>query len=425
MMRTKEAPSYQPITIPSIPTAEKVVLRNGTPCYTLNIGEQEVIRMECLFPANSWIDPHPLMTFFAVKMLLEGTGTRSSAQINNTLDRYGAFTEVVHTADYYGITVYTMPKFLPEILPVIADILENASFPEADWLKLLNISRQQLRVNQEQNSWLANAKFKAALYGGESRYGYSQNEKDLDQIQRETVQNFYKDHIQKASLFIFLSGKVSEQTIDLVESHLGTRMTQSSTSIPAVSPPDTTHQKREFYQIERPDSSQLTLRMGARVIGRKHPHYFKLLVTNEILGGYFGSRLMTNIREEKGLTYGISSHLSNLKESTHFVIGTDVKKDAHPELMEEIHKEIKSLQTEKVDPDELERVKNIMAGEFARSLSTAFEISDLHQSIVLNDLPGDFYDNYLDRIRAVTADDIMYIANEMLQVDQMIEVVVG
>jgi predicted Zn-dependent peptidase len=165
--------------------------------------------------------------------------------------------------------------------------------------------------------------------------------------------------------------------------------------------------------------------MGRILFNRHHQDYFKMLVTNEILGGYFGSRLMKNIREEKGLTYGISSHLVTLRNAGYFMIGTDVKKEFTQQTIDEIKKEISKLQTELVGEDELTTVKNFMAGEFAGSLNTAFEVADRQKILLLDGLPSDFFNHYIDQIHATTSEDIRLMANTYLQPDDMLTVIAG
>ncbi len=421
----KAIPPYQPITSPVIPGSSQLLLGNGIPLHWISTGEQEVIKIECLFPAPSWQYPHPKISFFGIKMLLEGTGSKSSADIARTLDLYGAFTEIVHTPDYYGLAIYAMPKFLPHVLPVVAEVLDDASFPGKEWDNLLNIVSQQLKVNQEQNSWLAGSKFKAAMFGDSSRYGYSQNEADLSTLGVEEAKAFYSTFIREAPFYIFASGKVSDASVELISKYLGSRTIKHPPLPPAASTPGLVPAAKGRIEVSKPGSSQYTLRMGRKVHGRLHPGYFNTLVTNEVLGGYFGSRLMKNIREEKGLTYGISSYLPALRDSAYFMVATDVNKDSLGELLDEIKKEFSILQTQAVTEKELERVKNVMSGEFARSLGTAFEIGDLHQTAVICGLPASFYDTYLDNIRAVTVEDVQATALDLLDTGQMTEVVVG
>lgn len=421
----KAIPPYKTITSPAIPGSSKLLLDNGIPLHWISTGDQEAIRIECLFPAPSWQYPHPKVSFFGVKMLLEGTSSKSSAEIAQALDLYGAFTEIVHTPDYYGLTVYTMPKFLPHVLPVIAEVFDDASFPQKEWDNLLNIVSQQLKVNLEQSSWLAGSKFKAALFGDSSRYGYSQNEADLSTLQIEEAKAFYSSFIRDAPFYIFASGKVSDASVALIGRYFGSRKV-GHPSLPSPAPlPGLTPTAKGRIEIHKPGSSQYTLRMGRKVPGRLHPGYFKALVTNEVLGGYFGSRLMKNIREEKGLTYGISSYLPALRDSAYFMVATDVNKDSLGELLAEIHKEFDILKTQAITDKELERVKNVISGEFARSLGTAFEIGDLHQTAVICGLPASFYETYLDNIRAVTVEDVQSTALDLFDTGQMTEVVVG
>ena len=158
---------------------------------------------------------------------------------------------------------------------------------------------------------------------------------------------------------------------------------------------------------------------------RKHPDYFPMLLLNEILGGYFGSRLMKNIREEKGLTYGISSNLALFSQAGYFVIGTDVKREFTQQTIDEIHKEIKILQTELVDESELETVKNYMVGSFAGSLNTPFDIADRYKVIFSEKLPLDFYQNYIPNIQQISAIQLLEIANKYLGLETLTEIVVG
>jgi zinc protease len=419
------APLFHPLRSPIIPRADKSVLPNGIPTQWVNIGTQEVIRIECIFPAETSLYPHSTASLFASKMMWEGTQTRSSSQISQTLDLYGAFTDTVHTPDYYGLVVYTMPRFLPNILPVLADVLYNASLPEKEWNSLKSILLEQLKVNQEQNSWIARTTFRSKLFGEGSRYGFSQTEDNIRELALDDLKSFYKTNISEAPFYVFASGKVEDQTLKLIETYLGQHPTKPLTAVSPAADGGFPGAPVGRVAIPRDGSSQYTLRIGKRAPRRTDKDFFSLLVTNEILGGYFGSRLMKNIREEKGLTYGISSYLPAMKHASYFMIATDVNKDSLSQISDEIKKEILTLQNEEVSETELARVKKVMAGEFVRSIGTAFEIGDLYQAIAICDLPDDFYDTYLDKIRSVTAEQIQEVARNFLNPDSMMEVVVG
>jgi predicted Zn-dependent peptidase len=170
---------------------------------------------------------------------------------------------------------------------------------------------------------------------------------------------------------------------------------------------------------------QSSIRIGRRLFKRQHPDFYRMIVANEVLGGYFGSRLMRNIREDKGFTYGISSSIAPMRQEGYWVIGTDVKKEFTQATIDEIEKEINRLQTELVADNELETVKNYLAGEFAGSLHTPFEIADRVRLMVLEGLEADFYSNYIQRLRVVTAADIQTMAQKYWQWDDLQRVIIG
>jgi zinc protease len=170
---------------------------------------------------------------------------------------------------------------------------------------------------------------------------------------------------------------------------------------------------------------QTSIRIGRHLFKRKDPDFYKFIVCNEVLGGYFGSRLMKNIREDKGYTYGISSNLAPLKNAGYWAISTDVKKEFAQATLDEIAKEIKLLQTKLVSVDELQTVQNFMAGEFAASLNTPFEIADRVRLMVLENLEPDFYARYISGVRAITPEQIMEMANKYLNFDDLTQVLVG
>jgi predicted Zn-dependent peptidase len=177
--------------------------------------------------------------------------------------------------------------------------------------------------------------------------------------------------------------------------------------------------------VEKEDSLQSSIRIGKRLFTRKHPDYFKMLVLNEVFGGYFGSRLMKNIREEKGYTYGISSNLVTLRHDGFLVMGTDVKKEFTGPTIDEVYKEMEVLRKEPVGEEELQTVKNYMIGSFAGSLNSPFAIADNFKTIYFEGMSYDFFEHYIENILDTSAQDLMQLANTYLQPDTMLEVVVG
>ncbi|WP_215236931.1 M16 family metallopeptidase [Dyadobacter helix] len=417
------APDYQIIKTIELPEADSYTLENGGLLHVINIGDQPVVRLEVIFDAGNWYEKYPSSSFFAIKMLTEGTATRTSAETSEAFERIGAFTDMTHSSDRAGMVVYCLTRFLPEVLGIVTDLVQHAAFPEKELADLKNITLQNLRVNLEKTAYVATSEFRAAIFGQDHPYGQSQNEADILSLERYQVLEHYNSFINKNKYTVILAGQVSANDVELVRQSLGQASLTADVSVVtrAVS---AAYEGKEVL-VEKQDSVQSSIRIGRRMFTRDHADYFKMLVTNEIFGGYFGSRLMKNIREEKGLTYGISSHMVTLSREGYIMIGTDVKKEFTQQTIDEIKKEMFRLQTELVSEEELQTVKNFMSGELAGSLNTAFEVADRQKVLLLEGLPSDFFSRYVEQIHATTSQDVIAMANKYLRPETMVEVVVG
>lgn len=418
-----QSPAFQAIQEVRLPAVQTHRLDNAIPLHLIAVAQQPVLRLECVFDAGTWYEQVPGTSFFAMKMLSEGTPSRSSAQISEYIDRYGAFLELNSGPDRASIVVYCLTKFLPNVLPILREMLTEPTFPQKELDDLRNITLQNLRVNYEKNAYLAGVLFRAKLFGAEHPYGRSQRPDVVEQLTREGVVSFYERAIRNRPFQIILAGDATENEVLLINRELG-QLSIRTDSLPSFA--DNTLADSDLPVLtEKPDSVQSSIRLGRRLFNRAHPDYFRMLVTNEILGGYFGSRLMKNIREEKGFTYGISSNMPSYRRDGYFLIGTDVNKENTQQTLDEIRKEIRILQTELVPDEELEVVKNYMAGEFVGSLNTPFEIADRYKVILLDSMSADFLATYIQKIRAVTPTEILEMAAHYLASDYLREVVVG
>ena len=415
-------PAFRTIQTVQFPSHQSVMLDNGQPLFVANVGEQPVVRVEVLFEAGTWHEDVDGASFFGVKMLTEGTQKRTSAQISGHFDQIGAFVDLSHTPDRANIMVYGLTKHLGAILEMLSELIHEATYPEKEFNDLRNISLQNLRINLEKNAYVATTTFKERLFGATHPYGKSQNEKSITALSVADLQNFYTNRIKARPFRVFLSGQVGDAEVALVNQYLGQHLVVPS---PEVNKPLEIVSQTEPLWVEKADAVQSSVRVGRMLFKRQHPDFYRMIVANEILGGYFGSRLMRNIREEKGFTYGISSSIVPMRQAGYWAIGTDVKKEFAQATLDEIQKEIHRLQTELVPENELETVKNYLAGEFAGSLNTPFEIADRVRLMVLEGLDVEFYSNYIQRLRVVTAEDIQKMANQYWQWEDLQQVIVG
>ena len=425
MLNRSIPPAFQTLEKVHLPQVQSQTLANGYQLHWLNAGEQPVIRIELIFKAGNWFETGKGTSYFTIKMMNEGTSKRSARQINEHVDQYGAFIEFNHGQDRVNVTLYTVIKHLPKLLPLLQEIVIDSIFPEKELQNLKKITTQNLKVNTEKTSYLAQTRFRELLFGEMHPYGRNLYEQDIAHIEAPQLREYYQSAIRSQACDILLCGNIDDHTLTLVRN--------TFEQVPVTSPlPDNSFINpvvpslpNNKETLEKEGSLQSSIRLGKRLFTRKHPDYFKMLVLNEVFGGYFGSRLMKNIREEKGFTYGISSNLVTLRKEGFLVIGTDVKKEFTGLTIDEIYKEIEILKTEPVGEEELQTVKNYMIGSFAGSLNSPFAIADNFKTIYFEGLTYDFFDHYIENILHTTAQDLLRLSNTYLQPDSMLEVVAG
>ncbi|WP_233207813.1 pitrilysin family protein [Siphonobacter sp. BAB-5405] len=418
-----QAPDFQLTDIVSFVPVVIHTLDNGIPVYVVTAGQQPVVRIEWIFEAGGWDELLPNVSTFTLRMLNEGTQQHTGAELAEFFDQYGSFLELQASSDRSTVTLYALRKHLPVLLPRIQELIQEATFPAEELEVQRTIALQTLQVNEEKTSFLASRGFRETLFGKRHPYGKNQTQENLKAFSREDLVTFHQSHLAGQAFRVFVAGQVDETEVQLLNQVFGQQSVQGAKPRPAYEFPATPPEKPLL--LDMPDKMQSTLRVGKRSVNRVHPDYYKVLVTNEIFGGYFGSRLMKNIREEKGFTYGIYSQLNHFAQASQLVIGTDVNKEFTQQTLDEIQKELVRLQTEPVPLEELQTAQNFMIGQFVGSLNTAFEIADRHKIRILNQLPDDYYERHIERIRAVTPEDVQQAAQTYFQWDSMIEVVAG
>jgi zinc protease len=418
-----QAPDFQTIRHVHLPPLQTHTLDNGLPLHVVAAGEQPVVRLELVFEAGAWYEPAAGLATFAVRMLNEGTSAHTSAELAAFFEQYGAFLEFAAGLDRATITLYGLARHLPVLLPRLREMIDDSVLPETELDTLRTITLQTLKVNLEKTAYVANQHFRERLFGPGHPYGRRLTEAGVGALNRAQVRTFYEARFRHRPFRLFLAGHVSAHEVTLLNDVFGQTPRQPAADAPAV--PAGYSPDPAPILVEKPESLQSTLRLGRLLIPRAHPDYAAVLVTNEVFGGYFGSRLMRNIREDKGFTYGISSQVAQQARAGYLVVGTDVKKSDTAQTLAEIRHEMERLQTELVPESELETVRNFMTGEFVGSLNTPFELMDRHKIRLFDGLPADFYDTHVERLRAVTAEQVREMARQYLHWETFQEVVVG
>jgi predicted Zn-dependent peptidase len=405
-----------------LPQVKTVSFLNGNKLHSLCMGQQPVVRVEWMIEAGSKWDTQQGASFFTAKMLTEGTSKHSSEYIQEYIAQVGAFIEVTPGTERIIITLYALDKHLPSLFPLIQELLMDASFPEHEWEKIQRIQLQTLEVNMKKTSYLASYKFRENLYGSNNPYGRHLDKKAIEAIQVADLKSHYAKYIVEQPLEITITGGYSNHTVQLLENTFGKNKV-------AAKPVYTAQLSNTFphFQdtVEVKESVQSSLRMGRHLFSPTHTDYIDACIYNEILGGYFGSRLMQNIREDKGFTYGIHSSIVTLPTDGYFVIGTDVKREFTQQTIEEINKELVRLQNEPVDADELENVRQYMLGSFVNSIQTPFAIADKFKTLYFQGLSYQHYDDFFERVKNIQSNDIQKIASTYFNPSDLSWVVAG
>jgi len=423
-LNRKVEPEFKVVEKIDIPIPVKVFLNNGIETYIIKSGSQDVIKIELSFNAGSWFQEQVLVASCANEMLMEGTRELTSKQISEKLDFYGAFIHTQPTKDFGNVSLYTLRKYLSETIVLLKDILINPAYEQNELNTFLKKRKQNFQVDLGKVSTIARREFNEQLFGSEHPYGKKAELSDYSNVNRSDVVEFHKAHYHPGNCRIIISGKVNDSDIELLNKTLGDTNWKSNDQSGFTTLKISPVQNQERIII-KDRASQSAIRLGKQVINKDHPDYFNLDIVNTILGGYFGSRLMKTIREEKGYTYGINSVLVSLKNACYFVVLTEVNADVTKNAVSDILFEIKKLRTEKVGIKELELVKNYMLGHLLRSFDGVFEISSNIRNLIDLNLDVDFYNRMIKAIKNITPNDIMDIANKYLHEDSLVKTIVG
>jgi zinc protease len=402
---------------------QKFVLNNGIEVVTVEAGAQEVMMVEWVFDAGNWFDEMNKVASATNFLLKNGTSKKSAFEINEHFEYYGSFLNRNCYNETATITLHTPTKQISHLLPVVREMLTDAVFPEQELKIFTTNAKQKLQVNLKKCDFVASQLIDAYVYGEHHPYGVYSKMDDYDVLQREQLVDFYKQYYQSGHCIIFAAGKLPADFESLMNKQFG------DLPIKSRMPVSTTHliqpASQKKYRISNdPDGVQGAIRMARSFPGRKDPDFFKVQVLNSLFGGFFGSRLMSNIREDKGYTYGIYSYLQNHIQSSAWMISTEAGRDVCEAAIKEVYHEMQVLREEKVDDEELQLVKNYMMGVLLGDLDGPFHIIARWKNIILHGLDESHFYRAVDAIKTATPDDLQSLANKYLLPDDFYELVV-
>lgn len=416
---------------PPVFPVEKVLIRdavssnldNNIPIYLIEAGTEDIMRVEFVFRAGQIKEKMPLVSSTCNMMLSEGSVNYTSEKLNSTLDNYGVFLNLVSEKDTSGIVLYFLSKHLEKVLGLGHEILFNPIFPEQELTSLLKKRMQWYRVNREKVQNLAMDQFFESVFGKKNPYGYQVSEDDFEKITSSALRDFHSKYYKPDNMAIIISGRIHERTIEVLNSYFGQyRLTGT---INNSADRKIGSEKERKVHINKSGAIQTAIRIGSATINKRHPDYPGLKVVDSVLGGYFGSRLMKNIREEKGYTYGISSGLTSLDLSGYNVISTEVGSKYREKAIDEIYKEIKILQKVAVSHEEMEVVRNYMSGEMLRMFDGPFALAESFKSVWEFGLDNSYYHRLAEKIKNIEPDEIIDLAGKYYNIEKLYEITAG
>ena len=403
-----------------MPRAEEHTSANGVKIYTLNSNDFEVVRFTFVFRAGSSMQHKPFTASTTSNMLAEGSTTLSAQQIADELDFYGSYFDVNIDRDYVYISFATLSKFFEQTLRVAREIILRPAFSSKELRTYCSKRKQGLAIERKKIDVQSRELFGKALFGDEHPYGISADESLYDDITREDIVALYEELYTADNCFMVCSGNIDEAVIRGIK-EIAEALPKGKAT-PAEFPATVTTHK-VYKEVE--SAVQSSIRIGRLLFPRTHPDFVGMQVVATVLGGYFGSRLMQNLREMHGYTYGVMAAMINFEKEGYLAIATQVTRDHTEDALREIYYEIERLRTELIDEEELQLAKNMMIGEILRILDGPFGIADVTIENIMCGMDNSSTEKNVELINAITPEEVQRLAAKYLRREDLVEVVVG
>jgi predicted Zn-dependent peptidase len=401
---------------------EKFVLDNGIEVYSVHAGPEEVLQIEWVFFAGNWYEEQNGVAAAANHLIKNGTHGRTAYEISEHFDFYGSYLNRNCYNETAVVSLHAMTKHLPELLPVVSELISDSVFPEQELDIFRQNMKQRLEVNLKKCDFVANRLIDEYLYGFDHPYGRYSLREAYDSLNRHELAAFHRKHYLEGKMILFVAGHLPKDLFAQLNAHFGKLPLKGTIAeVEHVMKPA---MERKFRINNDPNGVQGAVRMARPFITRHHPDFSPMQVLNTLFGGFFGSRLMSNIREEKGYTYGIHSYFQNHMSRGAWMISTEAGRDVCENTISEVYHEMKRLRDMPVSDEELLLVKNYLIGNVLGDLDGPFHIIGRWKNIVLNGLPDDYFRNSISAIKSVTPARLQELANTYLDPAEFYELVV-
>ncbi len=416
------APHKHAIKAPNYIPVSTVSFKNGSHLFCQEGGSQELVSLTIRLNAGSKLQDKFLTAALCNDLLLSGTKNHKADEISEKIDFLGAYINSDYNQDFTTVQLFCMRKYFAELIPYLYEIIFEPLFPESEFKRMVQKKKQNFLVNNEKVHQKSRAVFFNTLFGDENCYGALLKEEHFEEVSLEEVKQFHNSYYHASNMELFMAGKFGDEEIQLVEQFFGSEKKDiefgefNNTIL---------YPKAKIIHQHKANALQSSIRLGYGNFDAKHPDYLNMKIVSTILGGYFGSRLMKNIREDKGYTYGIGSFQVSLLGTGYFGISTEVGSQVTNNALDEIYKELNLMKTVLIDADELNLVKNYMLGNILNSADGIFNQAELFKNLRSHNLDLDHIHQLADRVRNIQPEEILAISNKYLDRSLMHEIVIG
>lgn len=396
--------------------------------YVLRSDTLDAVRLDIVVGAGQGHQDKLLQALFTNRLLREGTRHHTSAELAEKLDYYGAWLELTVSVHHSYLTLYTLKRYACETFALVGEMLHEPLFSE-ERLRIISANnKSQYLVNRQRADVIARRLFNRAVYGDNHPCGRFAEEKDFDAITRDDLLRFFTTYYRPDNCNIYLAGNVDDHLIEALSQGGGT-LAEAQLSFgqntPSLTSPSLGGGRGEALIHHLPSAVQASIRMGGLLMDVASDDYYRMRVVTTILGGYFGSRLMKSIREDKGYTYSISADMLTNTRQVLFVVSSEALADKGEVIADEVRQHCRRLAEERVPDDELTMVRNYMIGEICRNYEGAFSLIDAYIYIHTLGLPLEHISRTIDTVRSIDAETIRRTAAQWLDADRFHTVIVA
>lgn len=402
---------------------DKYILDNGVEVYAVNAGTQEVMSVEFVFSAGNWFEQQKSVAAATNFLIKNGTKSKTAFELNEHFDYFGSHLNRGCYNENANIVLHCINRHLAKHLPVIAEMITDAIYPQHELDIFKQNMRQRLSVNLKKCDFVAGRLIDEYVFGSNHPYGVYSNKEDYDALQQQTLIDYYNNYYTNGHCIIFAAGLLPADFVQQLNATIG-QLPLNKKPVPVIEHAVTPATEKKYRISNDPNGVQGAVRLARPFPNRHHPDFQKVQVLNTLFGGFFGSRLMSNIREDKGYTYGIHSFILNHISTTAWMISTEAGRDVCEATITEVYNEMKDLREELVDEEELQLVKNYLIGTILGDLDGPFHIIGRWKNLILNGLDEKYFYNSVNNIKTISAKELQELANKYLQPEDFYELVV-